>query len=151
MKAKFFVLLSLLFFLLAFIYNTPYEVWIGFIKIICSPANLLTDYIQLSNIGATFFNVGVMVLLSIGIVKVNGIAISGPIIAAVFTVAGFSFFGKNLFNSIPITIGVFLFAKMDRKPFRNYVLQALFGTALGLLVSEFVYMQIITYRNTLHG
>lgn len=138
-KTAFFILLSLLFISLAFIYNSPYEIWNGCIKILSSPANLLTDYIQLSNIGATMMNVGIMILISVGMVKANGLKIDGKLIAAIFTVAGFSFFGKNLFNSIPITLGVFLFAKMNRKPFKNYIIQALFGTALGPLVSEFVF------------
>ena len=136
-KTAFFLLLGLLFVALAFVYNSAYEIWTGFNKILSSPANLLTDYIQLSNIGATMMNVGIMILISIGLIKANGLKIDGKLMAAIFTVAGFSFFGKNLFNSIPITMGVFLFAKMNRKPFKEFVLQALFGTALGPLVSEF--------------
>ncbi len=136
-KLTFFIFLSLVFIILAFFYNTPHEIWEGFMKILSSPANLLTDYIQLSNMGATLVNVGVMIFVSVGMVKMNGLVMDGKIIAAIFTVAGFSFFGKNLFNSIPITLGVMLFAKIKRKPFKSYILQALFGTALGPLVSEF--------------
>lgn len=136
-KTAFFLLLGSLFILLAFFYYSPNEIWNGCIKILSSPANLLTDYIQLSNIGATMMNVGIMILISIGMIKANGLNIDGKLMAAIFTVAGFSFFGKNLFNSIPITLGVFLFAKMNGKPFKNYMIQALFGTALGPLVSEF--------------
>ncbi|NLI58384.1 MAG: DUF1576 domain-containing protein [Clostridium sp.] len=136
-KTAFFLFFGLLFILLAFVYNTTYEIWTGFNKILSSPANLLTDYIQLANIGATMMNAGVMILISLGLIKANDLKIDGKLMAAIFTVAGFSFFGKNLFNSIPITIGVFLFAKMNRKPFKDFALQALFGTALGPLVSEF--------------
>jgi len=128
-KVVFFLFLSLVFIIPAFFYNTPHEIWTGCIKILLSPANLLTDYIQLANIGAALVNVGIMILVSVGMVKVNGLVIDGKIIAAIFTVAGFSFFGKNLFNSIPITLGVLLFAKIKRKKFKDYILQALFGTA----------------------
>lgn len=138
-KVVFFLFLSLVFIILAFFYNTPHEIWTGCIKILISPANLLTDYIQLANIGAALVNVGFMILVSVGMVKLNGLEIDGKIIAAIFTVAGFSFFGKNLFNSIPITLGILLFAKFKRKRFKNYILQALFGTALGPLVSEFCF------------
>lgn len=139
LKVAFFIFLSLVFIILAFFYNTPQEIWAGCIKILSSSANLLTDYIQLSNIGATLVNVGVMILISVGMIKINGLVIDGNFIAAIFTVAGFSFFGKNLLNSIPITLGVFLFAKIRRKQFKSYILQALFGTALGPLVSEFCF------------
>ena len=137
-KATFFFLLSLgaLFLSLAFLFNTPYELIFGSIKILTSPANLLTDYIKLANAGAAFFNVGVMTLASLSLVKMSGAKLNGPVLAAIFTVAGFSFFGKNLYNSIPITFGVFLFAKLEQAPMKNFVLQALFGSALGPLVSE---------------
>lgn len=138
-KVVFFLFLSLVFIIPAFFYNTSHEIWTGCIKILISPANLLTDYIQLANIGAALVNVGIMILVSVGMVKMNGLVIDGKIIAAIFTVAGFSFFGKNLFNSIPINLGVLLFAKIKRKQFKEYMPQALFGSALGPLVSEFCF------------
>ena len=43
---------------------------------------------------------------------------------------GFSFFGKNLYNTIPIILGVYLYAKAIGQPFGEYVLHSMFGTAL---------------------
>ena len=62
--------------------------------------------------------------------------ITGPLIAAVFTVTGFSLFGKNLYNSLPIILGVWCYGRLIRSSFRHQLLPALFGTALGPLVSE---------------
>ncbi|MHB1314336.1 MAG: DUF1576 domain-containing protein [Christensenellales bacterium] len=132
----FFLLLGLLFTGLAFVCSPPSQILSGSIKLLTSPANLLTDYIQLSGMGAAFFNVGVMTLSSLALVRLNKAEINGNLASAIFTLAGFSFFGKNLFNSIPITFGVFLYAKLEGEPFRKYILYALFGTALGPLVSE---------------
>jgi hypothetical protein len=132
----FFVLLGLMFIGLAFLYNTLSEICGGYIKIITSPANLITDYIELTNVGATLMNAGIMLLVSLVMIKANGAKINGILIAALFTVTGFSLFGKNIYNSFPITLGVLLYAKLECVPFKRYLPQALFGTSLGPLVSE---------------
>lgn len=121
---------------LAFLLNTPSEIWNGSVKILLSPANLVTDYFALANPGAALVNASLMALKSLFIIRRNRVTLSGPLLAAIFTVVGFSLFGKNLYNSIPIIIGVLLYAKVTHTPFKNYLLSALFGTALAPLVSE---------------
>lgn len=138
-KLLFLLLAGLVVAATGFFFNTPYEIWKGSVKILVSPANLLTDYIKLANMGSTFFNAGAMALVSAASIKITGARITGVIVAGVFTLMGFSFFGKNLVNSIPIVLGVALFAKLSRKPMQNYLVQALFGTALGPLVSELAF------------
>ena len=132
----FFTLLGALLFILAFAFNTPRDIWRGSVTILTSPANLLTDYFRLANIGATLINAGLMTLLSVGFVRLNRAAFSGAVVAAIFTMVGFSFFGKNLYNTIPIVLGVYAYSKTVGQPFRNFILQAMFGTALSPLVSE---------------
>jgi len=138
-KVNFFLAIGLMFIVLAFVFNSPREIWIGYKKILTSSANLITDYIELSNRGATFFNAGIMLLISLGMVKVSGGKINGVIIAAIFIVTGFSFFGKNLFNTMPITLGVLLIARLEKLPFKEYLPQALFATGLSPLVSEITF------------
>jgi len=135
-SAVFFLCLGLLLTILAFFFNEPGEIWSGSIVILTSPANLVTDYFALANIGATLMNAGIMTLTSLVLVLITRSKINGAIVAGIFTVAGFSFFGKNLYNSIPIILGVYLYARVVRLPFNRFILQALFGTALGPLVSE---------------
>lgn len=121
---------------LALNFNTLEEIWYGSLKIIISPANLVTDYFKLANVGAALINAALMIIKSLFIIRSTKVTLSGPLFAAIFTIAGFSLFGKNLFNSIPIILGVLLYAKLTRTPFKNYLLSALYGTALGPLVSE---------------
>jgi hypothetical protein len=124
---------------IAFFFNHPRDILQGSITILTSPANLLTDYFQLANIGATLVNVGIICLVSVTLVWLNRIALTGAIIAGIFTMIGFSFFGKNLYNTFPIVLGVLLYAKAVRHPFRQYILHSMFGTALSPLVSEFTF------------
>lgn len=121
---------------LAFLFNTPRQIWNGSIQILISPANLVTDYFSLANVGAALVNASLMTLKSLFIIRGSRVKFSGPLLAAIFTVTGFSLFGKNLYNSIPIILGVWAYAKITRTPFKNYLLSALFGTALAPLVSE---------------
>lgn len=135
----FFILFGLLLVSLAFIFSNPSEIWHGSIVILTSPANLLTDYFELANIGAALFNAGAMALLSIGLVWLCRAPASGAFIAAVLTMAGFSFFGKNLLNSLPIIGGVWLYSRVMKTPMKDLVFVALFCTALGPLVSEIAF------------
>jgi len=80
-----------------------------------------------------------MVLKSVLILKWSKVELSGAHLAAVFTVAGFSLFGKNLYNSLPIILGVYAFTKLYHVQFKEYLLPALYGTALGPLVSEITF------------
>ena len=132
----FFGLLGILFIALAFVFDTPADIGSGIQVILTSPANLLTDYIMLANAGATLLNVGLITLFSISIIRLNRLPVSGSIVAGIFTMIGFSFFGKNLYNTLPIILGVYLYAKAIRQPFGEYVLHSMFGTALSPLVSE---------------
>lgn len=122
---------------IAFFFNTPRDILQGSITILTSSANLLTDYFQLANIGATLMNAGIICLISVTFIWLNKVSVTGSIIAGIFTMIGFSFFGKNLYNTFPIVLGVFLYAKAVKHPFRQYILHSMFGTALSPLVSEF--------------
>ena len=133
----FLISIGLSFMALAFAFNSPAAIWQGMLTILFSPANLLTDYIQLANPGATLFNVGLMTLFTVSNIRLNKLPVSGSIIAGIFTMIGFSFFGKNLYNTLPIILGVFLYAKLVGQPFGEYVLHSMFGTALSPLVSAF--------------
>ncbi|HSK68086.1 MAG TPA: DUF1576 domain-containing protein [Candidatus Limnocylindria bacterium] len=123
----------------AFMLDAPRAIWEGSLRILFSPANLLTDYVALGGAGAAWLNVAVMSLSSVLLIRRTRAPVSGPVVAAFFTVAGFSLFGKNLFNSVPIVLGVFLYAKAARQPMERLILHCLLGTTLGPLVSEFAF------------
>jgi hypothetical protein len=71
--------------------------------------------------------------------------LSGPTIAAIFTLAGFAFFGKTPFNVWPIVLGVALAARIMKVSLRSYIVVALFGTALGPVISVMTFGLSIPY------
>ncbi len=113
----------------------PGEIARGLHAIITSPSVLLHDYLAIGGTAATLVNAGLCGAISLLLLAWLQIPLGGPFIAAVYTVIGFAFFGKNVLNIWPIFAGVALFARYQRLPFKNYALVALFGTTLAPLVS----------------
>lgn len=108
----------------------------GLIAINTHPSQLISDYVVVGGPGAALVNgalVGLAGLLLLTILKVD---ITGPSTAAIFTMTGFGLFGKNLFNIMPVIAGVWLYARYEGVGLRKYILPALFGTALGPVVSQ---------------
>ncbi len=137
-KNKFLVMIfySMLLLLSSLLFNTPSEIIFGMGEIVVSPSILVSDYFVIANLGAAFFNCGLLMLISITLAKMNNINMNGTLIAAILTVGGFSFFGKNIYNIWPIFLGVYLYARAQDEDYGKFILVALFGTALGPLISQ---------------
>jgi len=115
------------------------EIFQGLTRIVTTPSILLTDYLAVGGLSATLVNAGLCGFVAALLVLLNKINVNGPFIAAVFTVMGFAFFGKNILNICPIFIGVWLYAVYQKTEFRSYLVIALFGTTLSPLVSFLVF------------
>ena len=135
-RITYLIFVSALTLVTGFFFNSPGEILEGLGRILTSSSILLTDYMAVGSIGSAFVNSGILMLLSIFIAMRSNTSVSGPLIAAVFTIGGFAFFGKNLYNIWPIMTGVLLYAKVQKEPFGKFILPAFFGTALGPLVSQ---------------
>ncbi len=135
-KYRIMYLYSLAFILSAFLFNSLDIIIYGIYKIVISPTLLLTDYIVVGGIGASLLNSGILMLLTIFIARKNDTLMNGPLIAAIFTVGGFAFFGKNIFNIQGILLGVYIFSRIQKDHFTKYIIIAFFGTALSPLVSQ---------------
>ncbi len=122
-----------------FLVNTPAEIIGGIQKIIASPDTLISDYIGIGGLGAALVNSGSLTLIIIFIFHQVKLSINGFSIACLFTVAGFAFFGKNLFNVWFIVLGVCLYARIKKKSFTEVIYAAFFGTALAPVMSEILF------------
>lgn len=74
------------------------------------PGRTVTDFPMLVGYGITFVNMGLMGLLSVLYVIVVKGVFNGPVLAAIFTVVGFSAFGKHPKNSFSVVLGVLIAA-----------------------------------------
>ena len=135
--------LSVMLMLLAFIIESPQSLVNGMMTILVSPSQLFTDYMQIASVGSTLLNVAIMLGISIYSYKKLEIPLNGTVIGSLGMLAGFSFFGKNLFNSIPFMIGVWIYTKVTKQNYRNYVIVGLFGSALGPLISFLAFSGVL--------
>ena len=99
------------------------------------PARLITDFSVAAYPGTAVLNAVLVAVAGMVLVRVSAVRLSGPTVAAIFTLLGFGLFGKTVMNVLPIFAGVAVAARIAEKRFRDYILIALFGSALGPLVS----------------
>ncbi|ERJ13471.1 DUF1576 domain-containing protein [Haloplasma contractile] len=118
----------------------PRKILEGLYQIIIQSDILISDYIGVGGIGAAFVNSGLITLIFIFILYKMKIQFNGAAVTALFLIAGFSLFGKNLFNVWFVVVGVFLYAKVQRERFSKYIYTALFGTAMAPVVTELVFI-----------
>jgi hypothetical protein len=119
--------------------HDPASIPAGLLRIGQSPGILVSDYVVIGGVGAAFVNAGLVGLMGLLLAYATGATMSGPTIAATFTIAGFGFFGKNWWSIWPVILGVYLFSRVTRNPFKGYILVALYGTALSPVVTQITY------------
>lgn len=107
----------------------------GFLSLQTEPARLITDYMSSTGIGAALLNAAAVGIVGLVLTLLARVQLSGSTFAALFTMMGFALFGKTPVNIIPIVFGVYLAGKLVGRSFSEYILIALFGTALGPIVS----------------
>ena len=133
---KILILYFLSFLVFGLIVDSPREILTGLKTIIVEPDILITDYLEIGGLGASFVNSALICLICIFILIRIGVKPNGSTYAALFTMSGFSFFGKNISNIWPIFIGTWLYSKYKKEPYLNYILVALFGSTLSPTVSQ---------------
>jgi len=128
--------ICVLFVAVAFVFEEPRAILEGYIRIHTSRSVLITDYIAMAGLSAALINSAAQVLFSLILLIVNKRYPDGKIIAALFLTMGFSLFGKNLFNTLPIMAGVWLYARVSNIKFSTMVVHAMICTTIAPIVSE---------------
>jgi hypothetical protein len=125
--------------ILAFTIEPIDQMFQGFVNILLSKSILVSDYLLIGGLAATLLNVSLTVMFNLLIVKWLKLKMTGPIFACILTIAGFAFFGKNLFNAIPMYIGIMLYAKISKTPLKNYILVLLLSSGISPIVSYLMF------------
>ncbi|MCI8649424.1 MAG: DUF1576 domain-containing protein [Anaerotruncus sp.] len=118
--------------------NTPTEIIQGVSAIVNTQAGLITDSIVVGGMGGAFVNAGLVTLMSIGLMWATKTSFTGMNIACLFLMAGFSLFGKDICNILPIILGGYLYSIYKRESFGKYIYATLYGTALAPVVTEVI-------------
>ena len=128
---------------LGFLMDTPRNILDGLRTICLTEDTLITDYLETVGPGAAFVNAGLVCLFSVALLYFSGDPVNGYTMVVMGLMAGFSLFGKNLVNILPIVLGTYLYAKLKREPFSKYVSVSLLATSLSPMVS---YLAFATHR-----
>lgn len=115
----------------------------GLKNILYSQTILLTDFLSIGGIGPTFINVALISFFNLYLLKKYKLRINGLILAAFMTVIGFSFFGKNIFNVIPIYIGGYFYSYYKKIDFKDIIVSIMFATSLAPVISEISFSDIL--------
>lgn len=115
--------------------STPEQLFTGFFNIMTSSSLLITDYAYIGGIGAAFLNSFLVTSLYLMLIFRRKINLDFSFIATIFTIAGFSFFGKNLFNTLPLILGNYLYTKLVKKSCPQTINSAIFSSAVAPVVS----------------
>lgn len=89
----------------------------GLRAIITHPSPLLSDYVAVAGSGPAMVNAALVGLIGLGLLTIFKADITGPSTAAIFTMTGFGLFGKNVFNILPIFVGVWLYSRYEGASF----------------------------------
>ncbi len=108
----------------------------GLLTIVTSPALLIQDALILGGISGALLNTGIIALINIAIFMILDINHNGMLLAAFFTIFGFSFMGMNIYNVLPIYLGGYLYSVYTKKSFKNVVLISIFASCLAPIVSH---------------
>jgi len=120
--------------IVALVFDGPIATLKGFLGLQVHAGRLINDFTTVG-VGAALFNAALVGFIGLTLVYFVEVSMSGPTIAAIFTLTGFGLFGKTPLNCIPLIVGVWISARIARKTLGSYSLIALFGTALGPLVT----------------
>ena len=123
----------------AFAIDTPTEILSGLIQIVKSRSTLISDYMAIGGIGATLINASIVGAFSVLMQMAVGTRPNGSTLMAMFLSTGFAMQGKNILNMLPITFGVWLYARYKKEPLMNYTLAALLSATLSPAVSSFCF------------
>jgi len=111
----------------------------GYHQILTSSSVLLSDYLYIGGLAATLFNVLVTIILNILILKWLKVEFTGAIFACLLTIAGFAFFGKNLYNALPIYLGIFLYCKATKSKCKDHVIVLLLSSGISPITSFLIF------------
>ena len=136
---KFFLSICLLFVILAFIFDRPADIFYGLGRIFTHRGLLITDYMVVGGFGAAIINSTLACLFGVAILYIMGAKPTGAAIMSLWMTAGWTYWGANVLNILPLTCGVWLYSRYKKAPFSNYVVAALLCHTIAPIASLFYF------------
>ena len=132
-------------------------------KIIDSSGRLASDYVKMTDLGTTLFNMGIIGLIGLIYILLVGGDVNGATVAGILTIAGFGALGKHPRNVVPVMVGVYLMCipNLWSHTEPGPLLAALFCTTLAPFGGKFgffagmlagaLHLPMVMHVGSLHG
>lgn len=119
--------------------ETPGKVWRSYRKLLQTTGRAPSDYLRMFDGPTVMVNMGVNGLIGMGYILLIGGQLNGATVGGIFTIMGFSAFGKHALNIIPVMAGVALGGTVSHHSlsYPSLQLAALFGTTLAPISGHF--------------
>jgi len=124
---------------MAFIFDKPADIFGGLGRIFTHRGLLITDYMEVGGFGAAIMNSALASLYGVAILYIMGAKPSGTALMSLWMMAGWTYWGANVLNILPLTCGVWLFSLYKKTPFSSYVVSALLCHAIAPITSLFYF------------
>lgn len=128
-----------LFFIILGLARGPRKVLKKYWALLHTSGRMPSDYVRTFTPGPVLVNMGVNGLIATGYILLTGGDLNGATIGGIFTIMGFSGYGKHAFNILPVMGGVLLGSVTNHVELNNSSLQlaGLFGTTLAPFAGVF--------------
>ena len=126
-------------FILGGLARGPKRVLVKYWALLRTSGRVPSDYVRTFTPGPVLVNMGVNGLIATGYILFTGGDLNGATIGAIFTIIGFSGYGKHAFNIVPVMAGVLLGSLTNHVDPNSSSLQlaGLFGTTLAPFAGVF--------------
>ena len=132
----FFCFFAAAFLLAAVIAPDRAQIFVGMEQILSQPCKVPTNYFAVAGYSATFFNMGLVCLMCLGLYLAFRAELNNTATMAIILTTGFGSWGINIQNIWPTIWGTMLFCIVKRKPMREYVSTMLFTTGIAPLITD---------------
>ncbi|MCL2365626.1 MAG: DUF1576 domain-containing protein [Oscillospiraceae bacterium] len=136
---KIFLSMVLLFIVMAFILDTPADIFQGLTRILTQRGLLITDFMVVGGLGAAIINSAIASIYGVVVLYFMRAKPSGAAIMCLWMTAGWTYWGATVLNILPLTLGVWLYSRFKKTPFSDYVVAALLCHAIAPIVSLFYF------------
>ncbi len=107
--------------------------------LLTTPSKLVTDYFRLGGLTVTLFNTAMLGFVANLLITLSRVRSDATTFAAYMLVVAHGFYGLNLINVWSPMLGVLVYCLLRHKPVAEHVHIALFATALGPFISDFLF------------
>ena len=132
----FFLLFSLAFLLTALILPDRKNIWAGMHQILTQPCKVPTNYFAVGGYSATFFNMGLVCLMCLGLYLIFRAELDNTASMAILLTTGFGSWGINIQNIWPTILGAMLYCLARKQPMKRHVSVMLFTTGIAPLITD---------------